>query len=373
MASELPRFLQRIPFGKLGPNRPFPTTDSHGGSPTPPLDQASPPEAPSLSAPQPAAKTGIFRSQPPILLTPPPSDALARAKSPAQLARMTRNPVLASKTAPRQTEVAPAKAAMGEFRILSLSRLAQGGRWRTEAMRAYSTPLLLWFTRGQGRITLAGVTRGFGAHNCIFLPPGTMHGFEVSSQVFGSAVFFPADSDLVFPDEPVHLRFREAGGQHDLTQIIDAMQRELDGSKTGRDRALQHHAGLLSVWLERQVEAQSGASALTETSARRLSAAYTALVEKRFRAGLSVADFASELGVTPSHLTRSCNAACGRSAHDILSDRIMYEARKALAETKVPVQAIARDLGFTSPAYFTRAFQKATGQTPSQFRAQIVS
>jgi AraC-like DNA-binding protein len=39
-----------------------------------------------------------------------------------------------------------------------------------------------------------------------------------------------------------------------------------------------------------------------------------------------------------------------------------------LSETDQPVGQIARDLGFTSPAYFTRAFQHQTGKTPSAFR-----
>ena len=106
--------------------------------------------------------------------------------------------------------------------------------------------------------------------------------------------------------------------QNELTQLIDAIQREIDRDLPARDRALEHQAGLLSVWLERHIAAHQRDEP-AEPAARRLSAAYAALVEKQFRDGLSVADFAAELGVTPTHLTRACNAACGHSAHDILA------------------------------------------------------
>ncbi len=228
-------------------------------------------------------------------------------------------------------------------------------------------PVLLWFTRGQGRITMAGVTRGFGAHNAVFLPAATMHGFEVTSQVYGNAVFFPRDTHLPLPEEPQHLRLREAADQNELTQLIDNLQREIDRELPARDRAMQHHAGLLSVWLERQMRAEA-ISAPPDSAAKRLSAAFSALVEKEFRSGRTVADFAAELGVTPTHLTRSCNAACGRSAHDILADRIFFEARRLLRDTAEPVNRVAEGLGFASAAYFTRAFQKATGETPTAFR-----
>ncbi len=54
-------------------------------------------------------------------------------------------------------------SAPSHLRLMAIPRLAAGGRWRVEAMRSLSEPLLLWFTRGQGRITVAGVTRGYGA------------------------------------------------------------------------------------------------------------------------------------------------------------------------------------------------------------------
>ncbi len=253
------------------------------------------------------------------------------------------------------------------FRVVPLARFARGGRWRTEAMRSYGQPLLLWFTKGQGRITVAGTTRGFGAHNAIFLPSGTMHGFEMTGQVFGTLVFFPGDPDLALPAEPQHLRFRDAQVQAELNQMIDNLQREAERQMPGHDRAVALHGGLLAVWLERQIAALPDPETRPD-KARRLTAAFTALVERDFRTGKSVNDYAAELGVTPTHLSRVCNSACGRPASVLLADRVHFEARRLLSETRTPVKDIARDLGFTSAAYFTRAFQKKTGKTPTGFR-----
>ena len=36
-------------------------------------------------------------------------------------------------------------------------------------MRTLSEPCFLWFTKGQGRITVAGQTRGYTANNAIFM------------------------------------------------------------------------------------------------------------------------------------------------------------------------------------------------------------
>jgi AraC-like DNA-binding protein len=254
-----------------------------------------------------------------------------------------------------------------KLRLVPIARLAQGGRWRVEAMRAYCEPVLLWFTRGQGRVTVGGITRGYGAHNAIYVPAGMMHGFEVGVQTSGTALFFGADHGLNLPDEPLHLRIREVGPQTELSGIIENIQREMEGNKPGNERAAHHHLGLLGIWLERHVETSADETPRADAS-RRLARAYADLLERGFRSGKGVADYARELGVTPTHLTRVCNKTCGRSASDLLHDRVIFEARRLLAETRLPVAAVAETLGFTSPAYFTRAFQHRTGKTPTSFR-----
>lgn len=256
-----------------------------------------------------------------------------------------------------------------DFRISSLSRMAQGGKWRVEAMRSYSRPVLLWFTRGQGRITVAGIKRGYGAHNAIFIPTGTMHGFDMLGQVYGHAIHFPRNSTLALPNDPLHLRIREVTAQGELTSLVDKMERELGHATVGSERAVYHHAGLISVWLERQSLLHAEKSeAYREPKAIKLAEAFTSLIERNLGSGKNVAEFAAQLGVTPTHLTRVCNETCGRSASRILQDRTIYEARHLLKTTSLPIKDISQQLGFTSAAYFTRAFQEQTGVTPTQFR-----
>lgn len=255
------------------------------------------------------------------------------------------------------------------FRLMAIPRLAAGGRWRVEAMRSLSEPCLLWFTKGQGRITVAGQTRGYTAHNAIFIPAGVMHGFEVGPQVFGTAVFFGREPKVQLPRDPLHLRIREVHAQQELNVMLDMIQREIDAVTPGHDRAALHHLGLLGVWLERQA-LKAAPEAVKPDAAKRLVARFTEVMERQFRSGAGVGEMAAELGVTTTHLTRCCRQACGRSAIDLLQDRRIFEARKLLAETSLPVKRVGESLGFASPAYFTRAFQHRTGLAPTAFRRQ---
>ena len=260
--------------------------------------------------------------------------------------------------------------AASPFRLVAIPRLAAGGRWRVEAMRSLSEACFLWFTKGQGRITMAGVTRGYTAHNGIFIPPGVMHGFEVGPQVFGTAVFFGKDCTVELPKAPLHLRIREVHAQQELNVTLDCIQRELDSQVAAHDRAAVHHLGLLGVWLERQsLKAQPDQP--QADAAHRLVARYTMLLEAQFRSGAGVSDMAAALGVTATHLTRCCRLCCGRAAIELLQDRRIFEARRLLSETSTKVNAIAAALGFASPAYFARAFQHRTGSSPTEFRRAL--
>ena len=261
------------------------------------------------------------------------------------------------------------------LRLTPISRLAAGGKWRVEAMRSLREPVLLWFTQGQGRITLAGTTRGYGPNHAIYIPPGTMHGFEITPRVQGTAVFFGRDHGLDLPQGIVTLRPRDPMSQKELTGILEAIQRELESKRAGSVRAAQHHLGLLSVWMDRQIDRDVATTTATPRpqAGARLVARYASLLERDFRSNRSVSDYAEALGVTPTHLTRVCRAACGKGAHQLLEDRLLFEARRLLAETRMPIKDVAEALGYNSPGYFTRAFQKSEGVTPSRFRKKPVA
>jgi len=260
---------------------------------------------------------------------------------------------------------------------LALSPIAQNaaaGRWRTEAMRSHASPRLIYISKGQGRLTVAGLTSGYGPNNLIFIPAKVMYGYEVGPSAYGQMLAIPAAMAAEWPETPVHLRLRDVAAQKEIAGLFDNLEREVLSQKTGHSRAAHYHVGLLSVFFQRQIDTRSAdpADARARSAAARLVAAYTDLVERDFRSHQGVAAYAAALGVTPTHLTRCCKLTCGRSALALLNDRIIYEARLLLQEGRVPVQPIAQDLGFASPAYFSRAFRARAGLTPSAFRRKAV-
>jgi AraC family transcriptional activator of pobA len=92
------------------------------------------------------------------------------------------------------------------------------------------------------------------------------------------------------------------------------------------------------------------------------------LVGAHFREHLPVEFYARELGVSVTHLNRITKAQTGRTMNELLSDKIILQAKRDLVFTIQTAQEIAYALGFSDPAYFTRFFSREAGETPRQFR-----
>ena len=257
------------------------------------------------------------------------------------------------------------------LRLLPLAKLAAAPKWQLETIRALREPSFLWVTNGQGRINIGGSTRGFHPHNAIFLPAGTMHSFHSMTRIQGTAVYFGNAHGLELPDRPLHLRLRDATRHAEVAHMIDAVQRELEGRQPRAHQAACHQLGLLAIWLERHSQdgEDEGSNATPVFNANeRLTARYAALLEREYGSSLNVTDYATALGVTPTHLSRACRASCGRTALEMMQERRLFEARRLLLDTRMPVQDIASRLGFSTPGYFSRAFTQAVGTPPSAYR-----
>lgn len=253
------------------------------------------------------------------------------------------------------------------FSVLSLGKLRMQDPWRLEHLHGQPRHKLYWITRGQGRVTVNCITRGYGPNTAVFVPAGTQMAIELPGQVQGLELCLPPEAELELPQAAFHLRISHIEAQASLTSHLEKIERELAARAPAMERALTGYGLLVSAWMQRELS--RGEGAILRERSHRLAELFAAQMEAQFRSGHGVADYAAALQVTPTHLSRVCKEAAGRPAHALLVERIMHEARRLLRDTDMPAREIAETLGFSSAAYFTRAFQQATEQTPTEFRA----
>lgn len=99
---------------------------------------------------------------------------------------------------------------------------------------------------------------------------------------------------------------------------------------------------------------------------------YRSLLETHFRGERSLAFYAGDLAVTAARLNAACKARAGKTASDLLYERIVIEAKRYLVYTESSVAQVAHLTGFEDPAYFNRFFTRHVGVSPGAFRKQMV-
>jgi len=100
-------------------------------------------------------------------------------------------------------------------------------------------------------------------------------------------------------------------------------------------------------------------------------------IEASFRTCHKVTEYAARLGYSTRTLNRLARENTGLSAKELIDERVVLEARRALAHGPDTVARIAEELGFADPsnfsAYFPAYFHQRTGLSPGEFRERTGS
>jgi AraC-like DNA-binding protein len=102
-------------------------------------------------------------------------------------------------------------------------------------------------------------------------------------------------------------------------------------------------------------------------------ARFRRLLEEGHDSSRRVEEYAARLGCSVRTLTRASLAVTGRTAKQVVDDRVALQARRLLACTTMSVAEVGRHLGFPEPTNFGRFFHREVGTSPGQFRAEAAS
>jgi AraC family transcriptional regulator len=91
-------------------------------------------------------------------------------------------------------------------------------------------------------------------------------------------------------------------------------------------------------------------------------------VEEHLADDIAVADLAKVACLSIFHFTRAFAAAVGMPPHRYVSQRRLERAKAMIAGGRVSLGKIAFDSQFSSQSSFNRAFRRATGMTPGEYR-----
>ncbi len=81
--------------------------------------------------------------------------------------------------------------------------------------------------------------------------------------------------------------------------------------------------------------------------------------------------YAEKLNLTPKHLNRIVKSTINKTTSQLISERVILEAKRLIVHSKNSLAAISELLGYEDYAYFSRVFRLKTGVTPISFRKRF--
>ena len=201
-------------------------------------------------------------------------------------------------------------------------------------------------------------------HRMLHVQPGQVHRWRVESDF---------DATLIlFSDAPTRLSTRwqlganwididdEARSQ--IKPVIALVKQERSAERTPVERAVALGA------LRDLAFVRMGLGREQSEVADRLPTAYVAFRDD-LEAGLSVAvtmgERAERLGYSARTISRACLEVSGRTAKQLVDERVVLEARRLLSQPEASVSQVGHALGFSEQTNFAKYFRRHMDMSPS--------
>jgi AraC family transcriptional activator of pobA len=267
--------------------------------------------------------------------------------------------------------------------IEELQTRSQLYQWEIEPHLHQGLYQIVWLQKGLAQVTLDEWRGSVEGPAAIVVPPGVVHGFRFSSHSDGRVLTLSARLLVEGEFQTVGDAFRalfaapgvldfSADDSHALrlaTQLADlSAEFALPGTGEGAEGPVVQWLARAIIWRlarARQLRQRQGVVAQAHHAQF---TRFQALVEEHFLEHWPMERYARRLGLSTQRLNRLARREAGRSASQLVHERLVREACRRLVYIAVPATSLAFELGFEDPAYFSRFFKRHTGLSPQRWR-----
>lgn len=239
---------------------------------------------------------------------------------------------------------------------------------------------ILLVDNGGGTLRVEGEEYAVPPGSLVVVPAGLVHEFlfvpRTDGAVINAAVPFiarltqdVADLAAALTQPAVYALDTPPGAMDHAASLFHGLQEEYVQSVPGRVRAIEGYLHLILITAMRRYRAaQPDMRPLAQDREYVLLCRYRNALEQNFRHEKSMEFYAADLGVTVQRLTQACRARTGRTASELLYERLVVEAKRHLVYMARTVAEVGYELGFEDPAYFSRFFSRRVGMAPGEYR-----
>ena len=247
----------------------------------------------------------------------------------------------------------------------------------------HNTFISILFTKGKGEHQIDFNSYKVKTGSVFLLNPGQVHCWKLSEDARGFVFFHTREfynsiylnrkiEDFPFfylsKNHPViYLTPKELGY---IEGLFNEINNEFKSNFAHRDIKLGSLVDLVYLGLERLYE--DGEEVLQNKNANYLKVEkLQKLIDENYKTEKQASDYADMMNMTTRHLSRICQDTLDKSTSDLISERIILEAKRLLIHNDISVSQVAEQLGYDDYSYFIRFFKKNVGMSPKEFHLEM--
>jgi len=254
--------------------------------------------------------------------------------------------------------------------------------WKIATHRHTLLSQCVMVTAGPVTVTLDETRAVLSGPAVMIIPAGTVHSFRFRADTQGFVLTVDLAHVLsmatALHQSPIETLFSKPGavdlrGDPQLATRLEQMLERLahEFSQPGSWSApTASWLACCVLWILALGTATQGIPELHSTQDAERLRRFRHLIESQYLKHWPVERYARQLTLSETSLNRLCRRLVGSTAFDLIQQRLALEARRRLVHAAGSVSAIAAELGFKDPAYFSRFFRRHCGVSPNEFRGR---
>ncbi len=270
-----------------------------------------------------------------------------------------------------------------QFEVYDLKDYRKRSGEKAALPHSHSYYQIIWFFNEGGVHTVDFKSYDIKKNTIFFIKKDQVHAFDQCSDINGWLIHFN-ESFFMHTDVDIFLKYHlfnslqkpcysiDNNTSEVGTSYLNLIQKELQyRDNFGSEDVIRFLLKSFLISLERLHKKNIENSITLNSNYEFQFLKFKELVEKNYAKNLSVKDYASSLSISSKTLATITKTLVYKSPSQLISLRVILEAKRLLKFTSLQINEVAFQLGFIDPSYFVKFFKRHEGISPTQYRTHL--
>ena len=246
---------------------------------------------------------------------------------------------------------------------------------------------IIWIKIGSGKVKVDFSEHEFRANSLLAFSPYQPFMISTDEKIEGVAIHFHPDfycihmhqkevscNGVLFNNiyQPPYT-YLDAGAEMTFTMIIDQIKTEMQRSELAQYDLLISYLKIILITASRLKTEQllEQTNKIPDVKEPFILQNLKDAIEDQFKTQHSPSHYADHLNISAKALAKLTKSHFNKTITELISERIVIEAKRELYLTNKPVKEIAFELGYDDEHYFSRFFKTNADISPQMYRETV--